>query len=133
MHHVEVLTALEENPSDAVPLTLKDPQLAGELAQSLALDDDRAWHELAKAYQKIDPIAVLPIHTRLVEKDLVEADAKRYRAAARRLATMRMLAAGSDKAAEVDDLIAHLRHTHNRRARLQQEFNRAGLTRKWLS
>jgi hypothetical protein len=40
---------------------------------------------------------------------------KRYRAAAQRLATMRTLAAGSDKAAEVDDLVAHLRETNLRR------------------
>jgi hypothetical protein len=32
-----------------------------------------------------------------------------------------------DKAVEVDDLIVHLREIHNRRPRLQQEFNRAGL------
>lgn len=126
----EVLTTLESKPADAVLfalLTLKDARLAWKLAQSLALDDDHAWDELIKAYQKIDPIAVLPIHARLVEKDLVEADAKRYRAAARRLATMCRLAAGSDNAAEVDDLVAHLREIHNRRPRLQQEFNRAGL------
>jgi hypothetical protein len=40
---------------------------------------------------------------------------------------MRTLAAGSEKAAEVDELIAHLREIHNRRPRLQQEFTRAGL------
>jgi hypothetical protein len=130
VHRDEVLATLESKPADAVLfvlLTLRDVRLAWELAQSLALDDDRAWDELIKAYQKIDPIAVLPTHARLVGKDLVEADAKRYRAAARRLATMRTLAAGSDKAAEVDDLITQLRETHNRRPRLQQEFNRAGL------
>jgi hypothetical protein len=130
VHRDEVLTTLESNPADAVLfalVTLKDARLAWELAQSLALDHDRAWGELVKAYQKIDPIAVLPIHARLLEKDLVEADARRYRSAARRLVTMRALAAGSDKSAEVDDLIAHLRETHNRRPRLQQEFNRAGL------
>ncbi len=130
VHRDEVLTTLETKPADAVLfalLTLKDAHLGWKLAQSLDLDDDRAWDELIKAYQKIDPIAVLPIHTRFVQKDLVEADAKRYRAAARRLATMRTLAAGSDQAAEVADLIARLRETHNRRPRLQQEFNRAGL------
>jgi hypothetical protein len=129
-HRGEVLTTLESNPADAVlfiVLTLKDAPLAWELAQSLPLDDDRAWNELIKAYQKIDPIAVLPIHARFVEGDLVKADARRYRGAARRLATMRTLAAGSDKAGEVDDLIARLRATHNHRPRLQQEFNRAGL------
>jgi len=40
---------------------------------------------------------------------------------------MRKLAAGSDRAAEVDDLVADLREVHRRRPRLQQEFDRAGL------
>jgi hypothetical protein len=40
---------------------------------------------------------------------------------------MRALAAGSDLAAGVDEMIAHLRETHSRRPRLQQEFDRAGL------
>jgi len=34
---------------------------------------------------------------------------------------------GSDYAAEVDHLIAELRHANRRRPRLQQEFDRAGL------
>lgn len=53
--------------------------------------------------------------------------AQHYRIAGRRLARMRKLAAGSDKSAEVDDLIAELRDVHRRRPRLQQEFDRAGL------
>jgi hypothetical protein len=40
---------------------------------------------------------------------------------------MRKLAAGSEYAAEVDHLIAELRHANRRRPRLQQEFDRAGL------
>jgi hypothetical protein len=64
---------------------------------------------------------------RLVENELVEAGAQHYRGAARRLAKMRKLAAGSEHAAEVDGLIAELRETHRRRPRLQQEFDRAGL------
>jgi hypothetical protein len=130
VHGEHVLACLEARPSDAVMfalLTLKDAHFAWDLAHRLALDDDRDWHELIKAYEKIDPLAVLPIHTRLVEKDLLETNAKRYRAAARRLATMRRLAAGSDQAGHVDDLIAGLREQHRRRPRLQQEFNRAGL------
>lgn len=82
---------------------------------------------LVKAYEKIDPLAVLPIHTRLVEKDLVQADAQRYRLAARRLAGMRKIAAGTSRAADVDALIKDLRENHRRRSRLQQEFDRAGL------
>ncbi len=47
--------------------------------------------------------------------------------AARRLKKMRKLAGNSDKAAEVDHLIAEPRETRRRRPRLQQEFDRAGL------
>lgn len=126
----EVLAALQDRPSDAVLFalhTLKDPQLAWHLAHDLALDADPTWNELIKTYQKVDPLAVLPIHTRLVLSDLVEADAKRYRSAARRLATMRTLARDSPHAPEVDALIGQLRQEHHRRPRLQQEFDRAGL------
>ena len=40
---------------------------------------------------------------------------------------MRVLAAASPRSAEVDEFIAQLRLEHRRRARLQQEFTRAGL------
>ncbi len=80
-----------------------------------------------KVYGKVDPLAVLPIHQRLVENELVEAGAQHYRLAARRLAEMRKLAAGSELAEGVDELVAELRETHRRRPRLQQEFDRAGL------
>jgi hypothetical protein len=79
------------------------------------------------AYATIDPLAVLPAHARLVEKDLVHADAQRYRQAARRLATMRKITASTSKAADFDALIKELRETHRHRPRLQQEFDRAGL------
>ncbi len=85
------------------------------------------WAEVAKAYEPIDPIAVLPIHQRLVEHELVDAGAQHYRLAARRLARMRKLAAGTDQADAVDTFIAGLRETHRRRPRLQQEFDRARL------
>ncbi len=107
--------------------TLNDPRLALEQAVALGLDDDRVWSELANAYEPVDPLAVVPIHRRLVEHELVNADAHHNRLAARRLAKMRKLAAGTDHAAEVDTFIAGLRDTHRRRPRLQQEFNRAGL------
>ncbi|MEK7425042.1 MAG: DUF6880 family protein [Actinomycetota bacterium] len=100
---------------------------AWEQAHTLGLDDDRVWAELATAYEPVDPLAVLPIHRRLVEHELVNADAQRYRLAARRLAKMRKLAAGTDQAADVDALIAGLRDTHRWRPRLQQEFDRARL------
>jgi len=86
-----------------------------------------AWHELITSYEKIDPLAVLPIHAKLAEKDLEQADAKRYRQAARRLATMRAITAGTSAAADIDAMIRDHRETHRRRPRLQQEFDRAGL------
>jgi hypothetical protein len=126
----EIVATLAASPSDAVLfalLTLKDAQFAWNLADSLGLDSDHTWSELAKAYEKVDPLAVLPVHQRLVENELIEAGAQHYRLAARRLAKMRKLAAGSNKAVDLDDLIAELRDTHRRRPRLQQEFDRAGL------
>jgi hypothetical protein len=129
-HREEALAALASRPADAVLfalLTLQDARLAWDLAHSLHLDDDRAWQELIKAYEKIDPLAVLPIHAKLVERDLVQADAQRYRLAARRLARMRKIAASTGRAADVDALIQELREAHRRRPRLQQEFDRAGL------
>ena len=85
------------------------------------------WDRLAKAYEKVDPLAVLPVLRRLAENELTQTGAQPYRLAARRLARMRRLAAGSDLCAEVDDLIADLREIHRRRPRLQLEFDRAGL------
>ena len=126
----EVVSTLAASPSDAVLfafLTLKEPEFAWNLAHSLALDSDHTWSELVKAYEKVDPIAVLPIHQRLVENELVDAGAHHYRLAARRLARMRKLSAGSEQSVEVNDLIADLREIHRRPPRLQQEFDRAGL------
>ena len=126
----EVVATLAASPSDAVLfalLTLQDAQFAWNLAHTLALDDDRTWSELVGAYEKVHPLAVLPVLTRLVENELTEAGAQHYRMAARRLAKMRKLAAGSDKAADVQSFIVALRETHRRRPRLQQEFDRAGL------
>ncbi len=126
----EVVTTLAASPSDAVLfalLSLKEPEFAWNLAHSLALDSDHTWSALVKVYEKVDPLAVLPIHQRLVENELIEAGAQHYRLAARRLAKMRELAAGSPVSVDVDELIADLRETHRRRPRLQQEFDRAGL------
>lgn len=101
----EVVAALAASPRDAALfalLTLKEPELAWNIAHSLTLDSDHTWGELVKAYEKVDPIAVLPIHQRLVENELVEARAQHYRLAARRLAKIRQLANGSEQAAQVD-------------------------------
>ena len=108
-------------------LTLKEVQFAWNLAYSLGLDSDDVWERLATEYQKVDPLAVLPVLARLVDHELTEPGAPHYRIAARRLAKMRKLATGSGEAAGVDELIAELRETHRRRPRLQQEFDRADL------
>lgn len=126
----EVLERLTPHPRDAVlfaQLSLKDVAFAWHLAHNLGLTDDRTWSDLAKAYEKLDPIAVLPVYTGLVERELAAADAKNYRSGARRLKKMRKLAAGSTESAEVDELIADLRARYRRRPRLQQEFDRASL------
>ena len=97
------------------------------MAHSLGLGSNDVWERLATAYEKVDPLAVLPVLARLVDNELTEAGAQHYRIAARRLVKMCKLAFGSPEAAEVDELIAELRDTNRRRPRLQQEFNRAGL------
>lgn len=129
-YRAEVMDTLAASPSDAVSFTLgtlKDASLAWKLAQSLGLDDDSAWSELIKTYETMDPIATLPVHQRLVERELVQAGPQYYRRAALRLSKMRGLAAGTTSATDVDDFVAGLRETHRRRPRLQQEFDRAGL------
>jgi hypothetical protein len=126
----DVLATLAARPDQAVLFalhTLKDPRFAWEQAAALREDDDHTWAEVAKAYESIDPLAVLPIHRRLVEHELVNAGAQHYQRAARRLARMRKLAAGTDQADVVDTFITELRDTHRRRPRLQHEFDRAGL------
>lgn len=126
----EVTARLAARPRDAVLfslLTLKDVRRAWEQAHALALRDDDVWAELIRAYERTDPLATLSAHRRLVEHHLVEADAANYRRAAKRLATMRKLAAGTEQEVEVDAFIAALRETHRRRPRLQQEFDRARL------
>jgi hypothetical protein len=126
----DVLNTLAARPDQAVLFaihTLKDSRLAWDQAAALRLDDDHTWSEVAKAYEAIDPIKVLPIHRRLVEHELVNAGAQHYRLAAQRLAKMRKIAAGTAEAGAVDAFIGELRDTHRRRPRLQQEFDRARL------
>lgn len=75
----DVWAALESRPRDAVLfalLTLRDPEHAWELAHTLGLQDGDAWERLATAYAEIDPLAVLPVHARLVEGVLIEAKAQ---------------------------------------------------------
>jgi hypothetical protein len=68
---------------------LEDPRLAWDQAAALRLDDDHTLSLVAKAYEPIDPRAVMPIHRRLVEHELVNAGVQHYRLAAQRLAKMR--------------------------------------------
>lgn len=129
----DVLNRLAQQPRNAVCFalgTLRDPRRAWQLAHDLGLDPDdtHTWGTLATAYEAVDPPATFPVHARIVERDLTHADARRYRDAARRLAGMRTLAAGTgdqEHIDHVDQLIADLRLTHRRRPRLQQEFDRA--------
>jgi tetratricopeptide (TPR) repeat protein len=126
----EVVERLAASPRDAVLfalLTLHDVGFGWELAHSLGLRDADAWSRLVKEYEKLDPLGALPVHRDLVEQDLVEADARGYQLAARRLRRMRSLADGSAEAPAVDAFIRELRELHRRRPRLQQEFDRAGL------
>ncbi|MBD3782826.1 MAG: hypothetical protein IE926_07690 [Micrococcales bacterium] len=127
-----VMERLSASPRDAVLfvlLTLEDVRRAWDLAEQLLLDDADAWERLAGAYERIDPLAVLPVLARLVDTDLETPDAQHYRSAARRLARMRRLAAGTERAREVDDVIRAVRHEHRRRPRLQLELDCAGLPR----
>jgi hypothetical protein len=129
-HRDEVLDTVARTPRDAVVFALHhldDVDLAWTLAHNLGLNDARTWSELADAYEQIDPLGLLPVLRDLVVADLREADARGYRQAARRLRRMRKLAAGTDRAAEVDHQIRALRTEHSRRPRLQREFNQAGL------
>ncbi len=126
----EVMATLEQAPREAVAFalhSLDDVPLAWQLAHSLSLDSSDLWESVATRYEKIDPLAVLPIYSEQVESTLERADARSYRWAARRLAHMRALVRGCPEATVVDQLIADLRETHRRRPRLQQEFDRAGL------
>jgi hypothetical protein len=125
-----VLTHLRRAPREAVTFaltTLGEPALAWTLAHELDLTDGDLWSRLLTAYEKVDALATLPMHTRLVIDQLGVANAQNYRYAARRLARMRRLASDTPQAAEVDQLIADLRLEHRRRPRLQQEFTAAGL------
>lgn len=129
-HRAHVMDLLNQRPREAVSFalhTLDDVQLAWELAHSLDLDEPGLWGTLADRYEKVDPLAVVPIHTRQVLDHLEHADAQHYRAAARKLAHLRALTRGTEMADSIDVLVAELRDAHRRRPRLQQEFTGAGL------
>ncbi len=126
----EASERLASMPRDAVLfalLTLNDVRRAWQLAHDLELADADTWARLAKAYEAVDALAVLPVLGQLARGDVIQADAKRYRTAAVRLDRMRAIAAGTDHAPDVDALIAELRQANRHRPRLQQEFDRTGL------
>jgi hypothetical protein len=129
-HRDDVLATLAASPREAVIFAqhhLRDIELAWTLAHNLNPTDGRTWADLADAYEKVNPVAVLPILRRLALGSLGEADARSYKHAARLLSRMRRIAAGTEHATEVDSLIAALREEHRRRPRLQREFDAAKL------
>ena len=109
--------------------TMRDPRLAWESARRLALDDAGVWTNLAKAYMPFDPIAAIDVQLRLVAETLTEANTRRYRPAARELATIRKtaVASGAEAIAVVDDAIAELRDRYRRRPSLIAALDRAHL------
>lgn len=126
----QVMQRLADTPRDAVLfvlLTLQDVPRAWQQAHALGLRDRDAWERLVTAYEEVDPIAVLPVLEDLARSDLEVTDARSYQIAAKRLARMRLIAAGTEHAPDVDALIAELREQNRRRPRLQQEFDRARL------
>ena len=127
----EVTATLSDQPRDAVAFslfTLDDPRRAWEQARALRLSpDDPLWIDLIKRYEKIDKLAVLDPLVGLVDAELEYTGVGHYKAAARYLKRMRTIAKGTDRATDVDELIADLREDNRRRPRLQQEFDKAGL------
>jgi hypothetical protein len=125
-----VLETLAAAPREAVVFALhhlRNVDLAWTLAHNLELTDGGTWSDLADAYEKINPVAVLSVLRTLVFGSLHDADARSYKYAAGLLRRMRRITAGTDHATEVDDLIASLRDEHRRRPRLQREFDAAKL------
>lgn len=126
----EVMAALTGNPREAVNFalgTLKDPALAWQLAHDLVLEDNGAWVRVADAYRRIDPVATVPVYTRVATDTLVATDVRAYKHSAKLLARAQDLAAGTEREGEITDLVAELRQTYKRRGRMLQEFDRAGL------
>lgn len=127
----EVMAGLSGDPREAVNFalgTLKDPELGWQLAHHLVLEDGATWVRVADAYRKIDPVATVPTYSRVATDTLVATDVRAYMEAAKLLARAQDLAAGTEHAVEVTDLIAELREKYKRRRRMLQEFDRAGLS-----
>ena len=126
----EVMATLAGDPREAVNFalgTLKDPELAWQLAHDLVLEDGGTWVRVADAYRRIAPVATVPIYSRVATDTLVATDVRAYKHAAKLLARAQDLAAGTEREGEVTDLVAELRETYKRRRRMLQEFDRAGL------
>lgn len=88
--------------------TRPQPKLLAQAKPRMLGGATRGGCALANAYGKIDPLAVLPIHERLVRNELADVGAEHYRRAAKRLAGMRKFAPTPDSAAWVDALISDL-------------------------
>lgn len=128
----EIVAALEAEPSALVHYlvdTVGDVQRAWDTAHRLGLDDRYSWDYLAAAYEKIDPAAAIEVHLRSVAANLVQANTRAYRPAARELARLRTLAAKSGPPAVrlVDSAIADLRERYHRRPSMLDAFDRARL------
>lgn len=128
----EIIAALEATPSALVYYlvdTVGDVEVAWDAAHRLGLDDRHAWDRLAAAYETIDPAAAIEVHLRSVAANLVEANTRAYRPAARELARLRGVAgkAGPEAVSLVDAAIADLRERYRRRPSMLDAFDRAHL------
>lgn len=125
-----VLTALEARPEQLVGFllhSLHDAPRAWAAAHRLDLEGDRLWSELADAYQRHDPVAVLPVLERLLLAELVPADSTKYRGAAKRVQRYLGLAAGAGERDRAEAFAAELRERYRRRPSLLAALDRAGV------
>lgn len=126
----EIMAALSDRPREAVAFavgTLEDPRLAWTLAHDLVLDDNASWVRVADAYRGIDPVATVPVYTRVAADILTATDVRAYKRAATLLARARDLSTGTTREGEVAAVVAELRETYKRRSRMLQELDRVGL------
>ena len=98
------MDALSQRPREAVSFalhTLDDVRLAWDARPLPRPRRARACGELADRYEKVDPLAVVPIHTRAGARPTSSTPMPSYyRAAARQLAHLRALTRGTDRADE---------------------------------
>ena len=109
--------------------TLRDVRGAWELAheRDLPMAWIEVWSDLVGEFERLDPLATLPVQRAIVESDLALTAVRFYRRGAARLAHMRELAAGTGEEERVEAWIGEFRAKYPRRPRLQVEFDAAGL------